>query len=514
MMMQFRSVLVATTILALPVGAGALQSDDAALEKLCRSTEVTAPDSCPCTITNARAVNVSDRDMQSLFTDDGHSNPVDQGVYGRFWQVKAQCIAEATMASMGISADNPLPGVPANMRPQMPQVVPPTPAPVAPAAQTGSASSKGVLSVPSGVLVETRAIQSNIGGPDITEETYKFANFDFIFGYDQAIADNPGLFYKAKQRGQKELAEWQKTYDRPERIRPYTQHGWSTYGSLDRLLTVSVTGSTNNRPQGQFLDAHLWDSQLDREIGWTDVFDTRIWNGKVRRQYCASLQAERIERGTERNTSCPDFDQLLIGFEQGDAGQRNLVFSALAYIAGSYAEGPYDVKMLLDDSLLAAVKPEYRSIFGLSENSSSAISLVDRLGRVILGPPHFKQPPDCVEEIYLAPDNAGSPRSIEDIQALIVRSGGLIFATGGMLGVDGRTTGLVLDGRFRSLPNSEYHPETKSNRYSTSSISFEYFPKTEYTQVSYGGWSVGEAVLSVNGEAARIPALSQFYQCT
>ncbi|MEO1043916.1 MAG: hypothetical protein AAFX04_00585 [Pseudomonadota bacterium] len=506
--------------MALPVGATALQSDDAALEKLCRSTEITAPDSCPCTITKARAAKVSDSDMQSLFTDDGHSTPVDQAVYGRFWQVKAQCIAEATMASMGISPGNPLPGVPANMRPQMPGAVPPpvpveTPAPAVAATQAGSATSTAALSVPSGIAVITNTIKSNIGGPDIIEETYKLTNFDFVFGYDEGIADSPGLFSKAKQRGQQELAEWRKTYDRQERIRPYTQHGWSTYGSLDRLLTVSVTGSTNNRPQGQFLDAYLWDSELDREISWTDVFDARLWNGKVRRQYCASLQAERIKRGTERNTSCPDFDQLLIGFEQGDAGQRNLVFSALAYIAGSYAEGPYDVKMPLDDSLLAAVKPEYRSLLGLDPSSGAdVVALTDRLGMVILGPPHFRQQPDCVTEIYLAPENAGSPGNIEDIQVLIARSGGLIFASGGLLGVDDTTSGLVLDGRFRNLPNSEFNPETKSTRYSSGSISFEYREKTAYAQISYGGWSIGEAVLSVDGETVRIPALSQSYQCT
>ncbi|MEM1133424.1 MAG: hypothetical protein AAGH53_10830 [Pseudomonadota bacterium] len=517
-MTQFRTILVATTILALPVGAGALQSDDAALEKLCRSTEVTAPDSCSCTITKARAANVSDSDMQSLFTDDGHSSPVDQGVYGRFWQIKAQCIADATMASMGISPGNPLPGVPANMRPQMPGAVAPpaaaaTAAPAA--APTVATASAGLLSVGSGVSVSVEKRSNDAGDQMFIEETYSLPNFDFVFDYNQAIADSPKLRAKAKASGEAEMAEWSSIFDRPERIRPYAQHGWSTYGSKGRLLTVSVTGSTNNRPQGQFIDDFLWDTEGDREIAWTDVFDARVWNGKVRRQFCAGLQAERIKRGTQQSTFCPEFDKLLINFEQAESGQSQLSFGALAYIAGSYAEGAYDIRIPLDQNLLAAVQPEYRSTFDLgSADGATALSLVDRLGAVILGPPHFRQQPDCVEEIYLAPENAGSPRNIEDIQALIARSGGLIFATGGMLGVDGRTTGLVLDGRFRRLPNSEYHPETKSNRYSSSSISFEYIPKTSYSQVSYGGWSIGEAVLRVDGETVRIPALSQFYQCT
>ncbi|MEL6486902.1 MAG: hypothetical protein AAFQ13_07140, partial [Pseudomonadota bacterium] len=105
-------------------------SNDAALEAQCRATEVTMPESCPCTIVKAREVGVSDAELASLFKDDGHSEPVDQGKYGQFWQVKSKCIADSMMASLGVSQSNPLPGVPPHMRPQMPgasQTPPPPP---------------------------------------------------------------------------------------------------------------------------------------------------------------------------------------------------------------------------------------------------------------------------------------------------------------------------------------------------------------------------------------------------
>ena len=111
---------------------------DAALEAACRSTEVTAPESCPCTITAARKAGLNDTELASLFQDDGHSQPVDQAKYGRFWQVKSQCIADATMAKMGITPGNPLPGVPANMRPGMP--FPPANTPVPPIARPGQSA--------------------------------------------------------------------------------------------------------------------------------------------------------------------------------------------------------------------------------------------------------------------------------------------------------------------------------------------------------------------------------------
>lgn len=120
--------VIAACLFAAGWAMGALASqgpDDAALEAACRATEMTAPDSCPCTIEKARGAGLENAELASLFKDDGHSQPVDQAKYGRFWQVKSQCIADATMAAMGISPGNPLPGVPANMRPGMPLGTPP-----------------------------------------------------------------------------------------------------------------------------------------------------------------------------------------------------------------------------------------------------------------------------------------------------------------------------------------------------------------------------------------------------
>ncbi len=121
-------------------------SKDGALDAACRSTEVTAPDSCPCTITSARKAGLNDTELASLFKDDGHSQPVDQAKYGRFWQVKSQCIADATMAKMGITPGNPLPGVPANMRPGMP--FPPADTPVPPIARPAPVAAAAAPSAP------------------------------------------------------------------------------------------------------------------------------------------------------------------------------------------------------------------------------------------------------------------------------------------------------------------------------------------------------------------------------
>ncbi|MEO1730967.1 MAG: hypothetical protein AAFR64_09530 [Pseudomonadota bacterium] len=154
MMMKTRVLLgVGAGLAGLAALPGYSQSSsDAQLEASCRATEATMPDSCPCTITQARAVGLSNPELASLFKDDGHSQPIDQAKYSLFWQVKSKCIADTMMANMGmanmgISANNPLPGVPQSMRPQMPAQAP-GPVPNVPIPQTRSAPPVASTQVP------------------------------------------------------------------------------------------------------------------------------------------------------------------------------------------------------------------------------------------------------------------------------------------------------------------------------------------------------------------------------
>lgn len=178
---------------------------DAALEAACRATEVTAPDSCPCTIAGARKTGLNDRELASLFEDDGHSQPVDQAKYGRFWQVKSQCIADATMAKMGITPGNPLPGVPANMRPGAP--FPPANTPVPPIARPGrnappapvAAAATAQLSQPGQrTLAEVEAMIASLRGT-AWEYTESKADGGTWHRYD-FLADSNLVIYRSGDR--------------------------------------------------------------------------------------------------------------------------------------------------------------------------------------------------------------------------------------------------------------------------------------------------------------------------
>ena len=394
------SAVVALVILPMATQAVGQSSPDAALEQACRATETVAPESCACTVRKSRDVGVSQKDMASLFKDDGRSQPVGQTTFSAFWQVKTQCITEAINARLGTTGSNPLPGVPANMRPGMPLGTPPPATrqpvyPVPPPPLTLEPAEGIVNSIPPFDLPRSAAsleVERGVGitlasedydgdGNATLIEKYSFPTFDYVFVTDTGVRKNPKLFLRAQSKGQEDLAEWRTIYSENARVRQEATIAFGTEGSLGRLLTVAVTGSTNNRPQGQMIDDILWDTTLNREIAWTDVFDKGLWNGKIRRDYCAALQSERVLRGTQQNTSCPEFDQLLVDFDRDENGETQLSFTALAYIAGSYAEGPYTVKVPLDQTLLAGVKGPYRDTLG-APDGSGAVALRDRLGEM------------------------------------------------------------------------------------------------------------------------------------
>ncbi|MEO0870658.1 MAG: hypothetical protein AAFY19_01680 [Pseudomonadota bacterium] len=369
------------SLLILGAGLGALaampghtqSSQTAALEVQCRATEVTMPDSCPCTITKAREVGVSDAELASLFKDDGHSEPVDQGKYTRFWQVKSQCIADSMMASLGVSQGNPLPGVPPHMRPGMPlSGAAPAPAP-APAATPPPQTARRDLQQPASTTragmmpaVEITTIRRD-GRDEVIRYKWALQGEDHYLDIASSLSQFPDLVADARAQAEGYVRDALE-YDRPEppgkSYRNTMNTDWDPAEGLGPLLPAVSVGYTNNRPAPQFNEARLYDTRTGKRIGWTDVFEPRVWNGYIRGQYCTGLDAERRKRSTgDFSAGCPEFDKLLIQFATSDSGQKELVFGALAYTAGSYAEGAYFVNVPLDATILAGVKEPYRAIF-------------------------------------------------------------------------------------------------------------------------------------------------------
>ncbi len=93
----------------------------------------------------------------------------------------------------------------------------------------------------------------------------------------------------------------------------------------------------------------------------------------VEARWCAALDKNREERrgepvdkSDETFGGCPGIDELtvLLGSSNGETFDR-IGLIAGPYVAGSYAEGGYEVTLALDAAVLAAVKPEYAQDFSV-----------------------------------------------------------------------------------------------------------------------------------------------------
>ncbi len=213
----------------------------------------------------------------------------------------------------------------------------------------------------------------------------KNAAFEFSYDYPAQAAAIPKLasWLKADQAtARKKLAGWAKDGMRDAKANQYEYRAytlgahWDVVGDNAQFLSLSAlddnyTGGAHGNYSYRFL---LWDRKANKPLkNYSEIFI----NGKgaldlVRKEYCAALVKERASRlgedwAKEAGSSleqCPPYSDLAIGYV-GKAGQPfdTVQLTAGPYVAGSYAEGAYEIGVPIPKALLGAIKPQYRSAF-------------------------------------------------------------------------------------------------------------------------------------------------------
>ena len=166
-----------------------------------------------------------------------------------------------------------------------------------------------------------------------------------------------------------------KEYGYPYRAYDFSK-GWEVAASTPRFIslaagTYAYTGGAHGN---SWFDSMMWDREAGVEMAQTDLFSSLDALGAaVREPYCTGLRAEQTERiggeatnGTDIFDGCPALEELVVVFESSSGEAFDTInLLAAPYVAGSYVEGSYEVKVPVTQAVIDAVKPEFRSAFSL-----------------------------------------------------------------------------------------------------------------------------------------------------
>lgn len=204
---------------------------------------------------------------------------------------------------------------------------------------------------------------------------------NFIYRWPAEAVAIPALDLRLYTEAKHDLAEAQE--GAPDDKKQYREEGrgsvrdiyskkWTTAGQSLRLLSLrsDYEEYTGGAHPNYNVGSLLWDRHLGREIDFGNLFDTPDGYAPVLRSpYCHKLYNARTKRNGERTGTvfemCPKFKELPIlpidRDKNGRFDEINII--AAPYVAGSFAEGEYDIALPVTRQLIAAMKPEYRSSF-------------------------------------------------------------------------------------------------------------------------------------------------------
>ena len=207
--------------------------------------------------------------------------------------------------------------------------------------------------------------------------------YGFRYAWSAEAAAVPQLvarFTEDMEKAKRELASGA-TEDRDERLRqgydyhPHeTQISYETAGQSERLLTLesSVYGFTGGAHGTSGSGSLLWDRKEARELSIPDLLQPGTnWTGAIRQPFCILLNREREKRRGEPVRAddlfgdCPKFQDVTVLLSDEDKNGRfdHIKVIADQYVAGPYAEGPYEIPLPITAAMIERLKPDYRASF-------------------------------------------------------------------------------------------------------------------------------------------------------
>jgi len=213
------------------------------------------------------------------------------------------------------------------------------------------------------------------------------AERDFSYAWPAQVSAIPALAAVLSERRDEALtaqkAEWEQSIAEFGEIgcvtcitRSYSG-SWEVAANTPRFLvlvteTFTYTGGAHGN---SVFDALLWDRSANDGAGAAmrpvDLFvgEVAIENTAFG-EYCEALNVVRSERRdvdpatVDKFDNCPSVTELVV-MPSSSNGETfdGITMLAAPYVAGSFAEGPYEFSIPVTAALLEVVKPEYRTVF-------------------------------------------------------------------------------------------------------------------------------------------------------
>ena len=214
-----------------------------------------------------------------------------------------------------------------------------------------------------------------------TKVVAKTATLDFSYAYPTAAARIAPLrrWLEADRVRLRTRAAGLAAEDRREAAKsgfPFHQHDasreWKVVTETPRLLSLSgesysYTGGAHGNTA---LESLVWDKAKARRVDPRTMFESAAAMQRVLGPgWCAWLKGERRRRlgsdpGTDDIFPCPPVSDLIVLLGSTDRRAIDRIgLVAGQYVAGSYAEGMYEMTVPVTPALLAIVRPEWQAAF-------------------------------------------------------------------------------------------------------------------------------------------------------
>ena len=206
---------------------------------------------------------------------------------------------------------------------------------------------------------------------------------DFHFGWSAEAAAVPQLvsrFQAEMKKAKDELIAGAKEDKAFRDKEGYDFNGYQsstdykTSGQSERLLSLtSDVGAYTGGAHGNYgTGGLLWDRQAAKELKVADLFAEPANRERLLTQrWCDALNKAREEKrgepvgGGGMFDDCPKLDDIALvpTDKDGNGGFERLILTASPYVAGSYAEGSYEIELPVTADLLSALKSEFKGSF-------------------------------------------------------------------------------------------------------------------------------------------------------